>query len=266
MRTLRVQAGEVTNDRCSVEWRIDESQWKGVINVTLPTGIEDGAQIAELCAIKHLIVERMIFGSRNAPRNATIIVSFGALKKLQRQESSKTNIIQYGRFLFATLNGCAMAVKKDRTLSLLPRKPVIKDDVAVGEEGDVEIKATKANWTMIPFALWDGQPIGITRHAIERYMERFETPYIMNALAGINKILTSNEVRELVKPEEARARDNAKHLAEGRMFEYGPSQTRFVLVREEDHWVMATIHRNDDRNKLKEAVYSQGRVEIRNKR
>ena len=267
MRKIRVQAGVVTEDnRCSVEWRVDEAQWKGVINVVLPKGVEDGPMIAELCALRHLVVDRIVFGSPSVPKTAMVIVSHGAIKKLMRQDSAKTHIIPYGRFLYAAMDQCAFDVKKDRALADLPRKPIFEGEELIGVTPDEEIQAFEAPWPTLKFKLLADEEVGISRHAIERYKERFETPYVASALTGLRKILSSDSVRELDKSEEAKARALMKHKVKGRIFCYPLSETYFVLVKESGVWVMATIYRDEEHKRLKETVYANGRIEVRRKK
>ncbi len=267
MRKIRVQAGVVSEDnRCTVEWRLDEVPWKGVLHVVLPDSVEDGPMIAELCALRHLVVERTVFGAAIAPKNAMVIVSHGAIKKLMRQDSDKMHIIPYGRFLYAALDQCDIDVKKDRALTNLPRKPILEGEVVVGETPDAEIMAVPAPWPSLKFKLLADEVIGISRHAIERYKERFDTPYVNSALAGLKKILGSDAVRELEKSEAAEARAFLKHKVKGRIFYYSPSKTYFVLVQEAAGWVMATLYRDLEHTKIRESVYANGRVELRLKK
>ena len=265
MRTLRVQVGEVIENRARVEWRLDECSWKGVLHINLPNGIEDGPVIAELSALRYLILEKKMLGHDSAPKGSLIVVSLGAIKKLLRQDTAKSHIVPYGRFLYLALDGCEMDVKKDRTLSTLPARVILQDDEPI-EAPEITLDAVRSSWPVIPFVAVDNAMVEITRHALERYQERFDTPYVRTAMNGLKKIMTSPIVRELDKGEVSRRNALRKHQKSGRHFLYGPSQTILVLIQEDGAWVLATVYRDEEKNKFKEAVFTHGRVEIRNKR
>ena len=262
-RSLAVRAGVKQDSMVRVEWRLDAGSWKGVINVQLTPGTEDGPAIAELCALRYLIVERTIFGSDIAPRGTNIFVSAGAIRKLLRQETQKGHLVPYGRFMFASLEGCDIAVVKDDDFKDLAYR-VIDVDGTSTQAPEVSLSAVPSPWPTLEFKLLN-LGVGVTRHALERYQERFSTPYVRTAMNGLRKMLASDRIRELDKSETASIKARIKHHKAGRLFFYEPSQTTLVMVEEEGALVIATVYR-EEFDHLKEAVYVCGRVEIRNKK
>ena len=262
-RKLRVQAGEFIGGIIRVEWRIDDAHWKGVINVQMPDGMEDAQAIAELCALRHLVVGRRVFGSDTASPGATIIVSAGAVKKLWRQDTAKGHIVPYGRFLYATFDGCEMDVKKDRALAALPVREF--DLEAQEPRADIDnVVAAPSPFPEITFRALGGIPVGISRHALERYQERFSTRHVKTSMAGIRKIADSEQLTEIVKGERARIMAEIRHQTSAKLYMYQPSRTILVIVPEGPNWVLATVYREDE-TQSKQAVYAGGRIEFRNR-
>lgn len=262
-RRLRLQAGEIVEGVVPVEWRIDESLWKGVINVKVPSAAEDPQVIAELCALRHLVVVRTIFGNPVAPAGAEIVISSGAIKKLWRQDTAKEHIVQYGRFLYATFEGCEMEVKKDRALSGLPVREIITE----GEEPRLDVDAIVAAPSPFPelkFRALGDAKVGISRHALERYQERFDTKQVKSSMAGIRRMADSEQMIEIDKGERSRLKALIRHQTNARLFRYQPSKTILVLVPEATGWVLATVYREDE-SLTKQAVYAGGRIEFRNR-
>lgn len=261
--SLLVQAvGRCEDGSVRVEFRQGDLPWKGVVNVIVPEGAEDTNAIAELCALRHLMQDRMMFGCTFAPRGTRICVTAGVIRKLLRMDSQKGHLVRYARFLFYTFDGCEMEVVKSSDLAdLLPRMlPVDNSETEFYPAPEITITAEASQLTAAPFAVL-GEQVGITRHAIERYQERYGTPYVRNAIARITKILASNEVREMTVSERSKFRAMQKHGTEGRAYLYPPSQTVFVVVPEEDMPVIATIYKLEP--EAKQAVYVGGRIEMR---
>lgn len=264
MRELKVQAGSLDNGVVDVEWRLDDSATKGIVRVTGITELADAHVIAELCALRYLVCERTIFGNSIAPRGSRIEVSAGAIKKLWRMDTAKDHIVPYGRFLYPTFEDCSFEVKKNALLQSLPLREIPAS--AKGIQPIETIEATYSNWIEVPCAALGNEPVGITRHALERYQERFNVKFVKTAIQSIKRLLASPTVCEISKGDLAQASSQIKSRKNGRYFLNTSAKILFVCVPEGSKWVIATAYGEPQYNNLKQAVYVGGRVEMRFKR
>jgi hypothetical protein len=101
-------------DTYKVYWSNSAIRLGGLFIVRIAANVEDRHIAAELAAIQHLLEEKAILG-RNLSANAGIrlIVSLGAIRKLQRRQSNKAHLAPYASFLTTRFAGCQIEVDKD---------------------------------------------------------------------------------------------------------------------------------------------------------
>ena len=135
---------------------------KGCVVVKIKTGIAEDADIAaELSAARYLLEDQNVCGHNKAGKGLELRVTFGAIKKLVREESSKSYLSPYANFLRTRFVGAAIDVENRNqdwaneechrdTVELIVDRPKVTT-ITVGGFGEVEL----------------------TSHAIQRYINRF---------------------------------------------------------------------------------------------
>lgn len=132
---------------------------KGVLLVTVPTEQDDGKVAAELSAARWLLEQKNACGHDKTGAGLEIFVSSGAIKKLSRGGSSKTNLLRYAHFLRTRFIGADITVEN--------REPEWADFLCEHPEsltGSEEVERLE---------LRGFGPVEVTSHAIEKYAERF---------------------------------------------------------------------------------------------
>lgn len=136
---------------------------KGRVIVTMPSHVSEDANIAaELSAARYLLEDRNVCGDNKAGRGLTIRVTFGAIKKLAREESEKGYLAPYAHFLRTRFAGLLIEVENTKVdwadegcardvAELVVDGPVM-NTILVGGFGEVELSS----------------------HAVQRYIEKFE--------------------------------------------------------------------------------------------
>jgi hypothetical protein len=101
-------------DTFLVYWTNSLLRPKGVLKVRIRAKIEDRHIAAELAAMQHLLEDKEVIG-QNVVGNAgtQLIVSLGAIRKLQRRQSDKDHLASYANFLTTRFAGCQLSVDKD---------------------------------------------------------------------------------------------------------------------------------------------------------
>ena len=101
-------------DTFLVYWSNCQNRPGGLLKVRVKRNTEDLHIVAELAAIQFLLEDKCVIG-QDAEENATIklIVSSGAIKKLQRMQSDKTHLAPYANFLITRFAACKLEVNKN---------------------------------------------------------------------------------------------------------------------------------------------------------
>ena len=252
-RNFQVAAIETdgNNPYVPVHWRIDAGTKQRIVHVAVPADTVDREIIAELCALNYLIRERHLLGSDKVPKNEVVGVSRGAIKRLWNQDTEKTNLIPWGRFLFPAIGDA----KIDTINSVAWTKTH-----EVTEE--VRIECVMPSRYTFPVAALNID-VALTRHAVERYMERRGTVSITNTMQSIRKILGGKSVRPLVMDEQRRFKKAMRHGKEAKYLIHPESSILFVMVLEDGEWTLVTVVDGEQEGGLTQAVYVRGRIEYR---
>lgn len=237
-------------DYIPVHWRLDKTARQGIVNVRVDPALSDRHIIAELCALRYLIVDRERFGSNSAPKGSVVTVTSGAIKKLRNKDSEKGGLVPYGRFLYLALDGAELTV--DKVASWGATLPVH------------EIHWIDASFSFLEIAHAHALncEISVSRHAIERYQERNGTASARKALHGIRRLLSNETTRRMSVSEAKRFKALLRHWKDAELLLHADSDTVFVIVPEGQGSVLATVIKDDSARRT-EQVQVGGRIETR---
>lgn len=253
-RTLHVAAvlDNSSNNYVPVHWRLDDGDRQGVIHVNMPEMIIERRVVAELCALNYLMTgTRPIFGNARAPATSITKVTAGAIRKLFRGETEKGEIVPFGRFLFFAF--CEAALETDKNIEWTTKLPIVQE---------MRIEATPTRYEAVPLTAMKAD-VGITRHAVERYQERVGTTTVVNSIKSLRRLMADKKTVPAKISDFKRDSGLQKYGKLARFFVHGPSKTTLVVLPEEDGWVLVTVYYEP--LPRKEAVYVNGRVEMRNR-
>lgn len=143
----------------------------GLLRVRVARQIEDAHIAAELAAIQHLLEDKGVIGNAvvgNA--NTHLIVSLGAIKKLQRMGSDKAHLAPYANFLTTRFAGCKLSVDKNARW-FEGFTPVCVEDLLVGEPRRETVKVAGLG------------EVSVTQHVLDRFADRFISDIAANKIA-----------------------------------------------------------------------------------
>lgn len=217
------------DDTYRVYWTNSSHRIGGLLNVRVTPQIEDRHIAAELAAMQHLLEVKCVLGNKLVGNAGTqLIISLGAIRKLQRAQSDKTHLATYAKFLTTRFAGCPLTVDKDTRWfagfqtevmeELLVSGPV-HETLNIAGVGEVEI----------------------TQHVLARFTDRFlaETAPDKAAQAAwkkLNQIASDASVREVVRNSRWNA---AKYMREGRQ------EGRYFLNAKRDLVLVVTDNPNE---------------------
>lgn len=100
-------------DTFKVYWTNTTMRLRGVVTVQITSVISDRAIAAELAAMQYLLEDQCVIGDNVVGNIHTqIIVSQGAIRKLQRRDSDKAHLAPYASFLVTRFAACPIIVDK----------------------------------------------------------------------------------------------------------------------------------------------------------
>lgn len=147
-------------DTFLVYWTNSEARPRGLLRVRVAPEIQDRHIVAELAAIQHLLEDKAAAG-RHVVGNANtrLVVSRGAIRKLQRMESDKEHLAPYANFLTTRFSGCPLSVEKDKSW-FAGFAPEPEDLLVSGPRRE----------TLRVCGLGE---VSVTHHVLERFTDRF---------------------------------------------------------------------------------------------
>lgn len=167
MMQLTTVSKKQSGNTALVYWRVGINR-KGVVEVRLDAGSTDVELIAELAAIRHLIVDCCVFG--RTPSSGTgirLCVSKGAIKKLTKGTSAKGYASRFAALLTSRLFGVDILVSHNM------KYMIQEDDEGYAESfSHLDVNTTEY---MTPHEVIETPVMGqvaITKHALERYSQR----------------------------------------------------------------------------------------------
>jgi hypothetical protein len=169
LKTHTISTGQ--NGGYLVYWTNSPVRLGGLLEVTMARKMEDAAIAAELSAIQHLLEDKCVIG-QNAAGNANtrLMVSQGAIRKLQRGRSDKAHLAPYANFLTTRFAGCPVSVEKD-TDWFEGRISAATERLVVDEPRREKVQVPGVG------------EVSVTRHVLDRFADRFLGPSTMDSSA-----------------------------------------------------------------------------------
>lgn len=230
--TIFIAAKPREGNHIPVEWRIGTIKPKGIINVELPDAAPGGfeAAIAEMTAIRFLVDNKKI-GTSMRPHE--VVVSQRAIKDLLNQEANETPLVPYGRFLYLYVDTAKVSVAKGAWA----------EGLEVDQTRIWEAKAVESAWPEV-FCQAMGASIGVTRHAVDRYIERRNVRKDhWHAFQTLTKALQSPYLRVVPTKEIEKTNPGMRLNERTTVLHQVNTDTAFIVVREANgEFVLVTVH------------------------
>ena len=169
------------NGECRVYYRVlygngTKEPKVSAIDVSIKSAKEDPHRFAELLTIKHILLHTGLMGDNRTGDNMAINVSSGVIKKIQKKHTSNVDTIKHGAFLQIRFSTAAISVAR-------------KFEWVDGFSGPAT-SMTPGDCLDKPIKTHMGE-LHITRHAVERFMERVSSNNIDKAWRKLSKLLVS---------------------------------------------------------------------------
>lgn len=166
MMTLTTVSKKTSDNSALVFWRAGTKR-KGILDVKLDFSHDESALIAELIAIRHLMLDEKVFGREpGSGIGYRLVVSKGAIRKLVLGKSDKRFATKFAAFLTGRMSGVTIEVSQDMEFMADPAiEPVTL------------LEADKEAFTQT-FDEIQTPAIGavlVTQHAIEQYQARISS-------------------------------------------------------------------------------------------
>lgn len=224
---------------------------RGVLCVNLPETYNESILIAEICAIRYLLVINQVFGARTIDgKGIRINSSSGAIKKLALGRSAKKEAIPYARFLRVRLTELSYAVKRKNEY-------VPTDDESGLEFNDLVVDS---ELFQMPYEPTDFAALGrvaISNHAVERYEERIDSGNDLGSpLRSLLRRLSHPELERQPIPAEVMAYKNKRYGPENDIEVWGhnTSDISFLLLNKPDYKVLLTVFNKPQLKTIQEQI------------
>lgn len=165
-------------DTFLVYWTNSVIQPKGVLRVQIQPEILDKIILAELAAMRHLLEDKGVAG-KNIIGNAftKLVVSSGAIRKLQAMRSDKSHLAPYANFLTTRFAGGKISVSKD-TRWFDGFQPECIDELQVTEPCRESLRIAGLD------------EVSVTNHVLERIADRLLVESDRSAQAAWKKLVS----------------------------------------------------------------------------
>jgi hypothetical protein len=143
-----------------VYWTNNPHHPQGLLKVRVKRTIEDRNIVAELAAIKFLLVDKGVLGKDVVEdSNIKLTVSLGAIKKLQHMKSDKVHLLPYSQFLITRFAACTVDVNKGSRW-FEGFNPELSEELRVDGPSRETLTVTGLG------------EVAVTKHVLERFAER----------------------------------------------------------------------------------------------
>jgi len=161
MHTLKTHTlPGLQTDTYLVYWTNSSVRLGGLLRVKVAAKVEDKAIAAELAAIQHLLEVRCVLGNNISGNAKTqLVVSSGAIRKLQRRQSDKVHLAPYANFLCTRFATCPIRVEKDPRW-FREQRPVTEEELLVSGPRQETIRLRGLG------------EVSVTRHVLDRFVDR----------------------------------------------------------------------------------------------
>nr|WP_272165015.1 hypothetical protein [Vibrio diabolicus] len=237
MMKLKIQTIATSKFNVSVAWFSGLSK-NGVIDVRV-SQIEHRIAVAELTVARYLLWDRQVFGHRpGSGKSLEIGFSCATLRSLK--QSSSNELRQASQYLKTWLDG----------VQLNPEEIV---GVAASTDQIPMIQPYR-----LPQPVFDSPvlgPVAISRHAIQRYQERFRHGYTKSPWLSLQRQLCNPELRQARLSDRTRFQKLLKYGDDGSQVWHHPTgDLYFLLVPQETHSLVVTVFSHLSHSMAKEAA------------
>jgi hypothetical protein len=172
---------------------------------------------AELYAIHHLLSVKEVMGSNRSGNGLQIRVSKGAIKKLQKQRSTQHSLYSLTRFLLTRYQEAQISVEKRVDWISYSFEEYSVDNATVREIDEV-INVPNIG------------PVVVTRHALERFVERLSDGVPKHPWKALCTRLLSSSLTKVCLPEKVSIHKAKKYNHSADFWSYGGSNMYFAIV------------------------------------
>ncbi|HHC6571434.1 TPA: hypothetical protein ACN33D_001956 [Vibrio parahaemolyticus] len=221
----------------SVAWFSGLSK-NGVIDVRV-SQIEHRIAVAELTVVRYLLWDRQVFGHRPGSGKG-LEIGFPHTTFQSLEQCSSDELLRANQYLKTWLDGAQL-----------------KPDEIVGVAASTE-QIPVIQPYRLPHPVFDSPvlgPVAISRHAIQRYQERFRHGYTKSPWSSLQRQLCNPELRQARLSERTRFQKLLKYGDDGSQIWHHPTgELYFLLVPQETHSLVVTVFSHLSHSMAKEAA------------
>lgn len=218
MQYVRTYARQAGPNLYRVSYSCKLSTLSGHIDVVLDEGQQDPAIAAELLAMHYLLSTLGVAGKeRTGGTGLKLMVTNGAIRKLQRQDSAKAHLAPFAQFLQTRFLDADIEV--DRKQKLWGEAD---DEVPVYRISGVPFFET------VESAI---APLVLTQHVVERFIERGTNPGCQpsRAVSSITRMIKATECREVEPPQSMKSFLTRRYGSQARFMIHESTRMCFVV-------------------------------------
>lgn len=221
MNTLLITTKTTSNpDTFKVFWSLGKN-FNGVLEVDLRRAVADKPVIAEMFALRYLLEDKQVCGENRTGEGMRITVSSGAIKKAQRSDTDKTHLVRYAQFLATRFRDAEIEVEKDDSWV-----SNIAESTA-----PVRLDANQAIDELI--YLHGFGDVVLSRHVLERYMERNKVKGFAKAYKSLKRVAASSVIKPVLYSQNWELNKCLKHGVNAKVFNHADSLINFIVSLEE---------------------------------
>lgn len=148
------------------------------IDVEINTFQEAPHKLAELLALKYILLHTTYAGFNRTGRDLALHVSNGAIRKVQKKQTTNGDMVVHGRFLQVRFSDAT--IKTERKFSWVADFNGKVEDIDEKDCIDPPVKTHVGD-------------LHLTRHAVERFSERMHIPTMDKSWRRLSKLLTQSK-------------------------------------------------------------------------
>lgn len=235
---LRTACEEVSPGQYQVQWAVGRKRG-GIVKVHLPSERLDPELIAELCAMRFLLLDKRVFNvTPSSGRGYCLQVSSGAIRKLALKKSTKSHAFSYASFLMSRMLGAKIQVVAKNEPFMFDGDPVF-DEETIHPDPQIYASANEAIETPTMGKLY------ITAHAVQRYVERNISGDSKNPWLTLVKRVQHPELRQIPIPDKHLIHKRRKYGQDNQVevWAHPTSTLSYVIINEGENRVLVTVFR-----------------------
>lgn len=221
-----------------VFWRSGTSR-SGILDISLEFDSADSDVLAELVAIRFLVLQKKIFGVEPmCGKGLKFVVSKGAIKKLVRGASSKKHAVKFAAFLSGRLSGVQIEVSKDKAFMPKVEDTAIESHLAATDYYTATFEAVSTP------SMGD---ILVTQHAIDQYIDRIDSGAPQRPFASLVKRLQHPALQQIPLPVSVLKHKKKKYGRSDNVEAWSHPDSGFVylFLNDRAQKVLVTVFRPD---------------------